>query len=74
MNEFGRMGFEETELLDITKTAQMLQNISDLDADGAVNTLTSAMLNFNIAGEDSIQIADKLNEVDSNFAINKTVA
>lgn len=64
MNEFGRMGFEDDQLLDITKTAQMLQNISDLDSEAAVNTLTSAMLNFNIAAEDSVTIADKLNEVD----------
>lgn len=27
------------------------------------------MLNFNIAAEDSIKIADSLNEVDNNFAI-----
>lgn len=74
MNDFGRMGFNETELVDMTKTAQMLQNISDLDATQSVDTLTSAMLNFNIAAEDSVIIADKLNEVDNNFAINKTVA
>lgn len=69
MAEFGRMGFSDDQLLDITKTAQVLQNISDLDSTAAVNTLTSAMLNFNIAAQDSIQIADKLNEVDNNFAI-----
>ena len=69
MNEFGRMGFEESELVDITKSAQMLQNISDLDATESVNTLTSAMLNFNIAATDSVKITDQLNEVDNNFAI-----
>jgi TP901 family phage tail tape measure protein len=69
MGDFARMGFEENELMDISKTAQVLQNISDLDAKGSVDTLTSAMLNFNIAAEDSISIADKLNEVDNNFAV-----
>lgn len=64
IGEFGRMGFEENQLIDIAKTAQVLQNISDLDATAAVDTLTSAMLNFNIAAEDSIKIADQLNEVD----------
>lgn len=58
MGEFGRMGFSENQLTDITKTAQVLQNISDLNAEDSVNTLTSAMLNFNIAAEDSITIAD----------------
>jgi archaellum component FlaC len=70
MGSFGRMGFDDSQLLDITKTAQVLQNISDLDADSSVDTLTSAMLNFNIAAQDSMTIADKLNEVDNNFAIN----
>jgi TP901 family phage tail tape measure protein len=69
MGDFGRMGFNESQLVDITKTAQVLQNISDLDATQAVDTLTSAMLNFNIAADDSILIANKLNEVDNNFAI-----
>jgi len=69
MGDFARQGFQENELLDISKTATVLQNISDLDASGAVDTLTSAMLNYNIAAEDSIRIADQLNEVDNNFAI-----
>lgn len=69
MGDFGRMGFQEDQLVDITKTAQVLQNISDLDAESAVNTLTSAMLNFNIEAQDSIEIANKLNEVDNNFAV-----
>ncbi|MEH7760054.1 phage tail tape measure protein [Bacillus pumilus] len=66
---FGRMGFQADELSDLTKTAQVLQNISDLSATDTVNSLTAAMLNFNISAKDSIQIADKLNEVDNNFSI-----
>jgi Phage-related minor tail protein len=69
MGDFGRMGFEEDQLMDISKTATVLQNISDLDAKDSVDTLTSAMLNFNIAAEDSVMIADKLNEIDNNFAV-----
>jgi DNA repair exonuclease SbcCD ATPase subunit len=63
MAGFARMGFSDNQLVDISKTSQILQNISDLDAQGSVDTLTSAMLNFNIAAKDSITIADKLNEV-----------
>lgn len=69
MGDFGRMGFDQGQLIDITKTAQVLQNISDLDAKSAVDTLTSAMLNFNVAAKDSITIADQLNEVDNHFAV-----
>ncbi|WP_086352673.1 phage tail tape measure protein, partial [Bacillus subtilis] len=66
---FGRMGYSESELGDVTKTAQILQNISDLNPTDTVNTLTAAMLNFNVAAGDSISIADKLNEVDNNYAV-----
>ncbi|MCY8301588.1 phage tail tape measure protein [Bacillus spizizenii] len=67
--DFGRMGFDESELSTLTKTAQVLQNVSDLTPTDTVNTLTAAMLNFNIAAGDSISIADKLNEVDNNYAV-----
>lgn len=61
--EFSRMGFSGNELLDITESAQVLQNISDLSAEDSVKTLTAAMLNYNIAAEDSVRITDLLNEV-----------
>ncbi|PAD85018.1 phage tail tape measure protein [Niallia circulans] len=67
---FGRMGYDENQLTAVSRTAQILQNVSDLTPDDTVNTLTAAMLNFNIAAEDSAQIADKLNEVDNNYAVN----
>jgi len=37
MGDFGRMGFQENELIDIASTAQLLQNISDLDAKSSVD-------------------------------------
>lgn len=69
MGEFARLGFDGDILGNLAESAQMLQNISDLDAKGSVDTLTAAMNNFNISAEDSIDIVDKLNEVDNNFAI-----
>lgn len=64
MGDFARLGdFNADELTEMASTAQVLTNISDLDAKGSVDALTSAMLNYNIAAEDSIRIADKLNEV-----------
>jgi TP901 family phage tail tape measure protein len=59
IGEFARMGdYSNSELIDMSSTAQVLQNISDLDAKSSVDTLTSAMNNFNITAEESIQIAD----------------
>jgi TP901 family phage tail tape measure protein len=68
-DSLGRMGFSADQLEIMTKTSQVLQNISDLNADSSVNTLVSAMLNFNITAKDSIKIADQLNEVDNHFAV-----
>ncbi|WP_223837331.1 phage tail tape measure protein [Bacillus swezeyi] len=67
MNEFGRMGYKDDELLDLTKTAQMMENISELQPEDTVKALTAAMVNFNIQSKDSLKIADALNEVDNNF-------
>lgn len=67
MNEFGRMGYKDDELLDLTKTAQMMENISELQPEDTVKALTSAMVNFGIQSKDSIKIADALNEIDNNF-------
>lgn len=69
VTEFGRMGYNEIETLDMSNTAQMLTNISDLTADESVSSLVAAMTAFNITAEDSVDIADKLNEVDNQYSI-----
>lgn len=66
---FAGMGFDENQTLALTKTAMLFQNISELTPDQAINTMTSAMTAFNIKAEDSIQIADKLNEISNHFAV-----
>lgn len=63
LNEFARMGYNSSDSLDMSNTAQIFTNISDLNAKESVNTLVSGMLAFNIAAEDSVKIADALNEV-----------
>lgn len=66
---FARQGFEGDGLLDMTKTAVLAGNISDLSVDEAMEDITSAMISFNIEAEDSIRIVDSLNEVDNKFAV-----
>lgn len=66
---FARMGFNDNQTQYLAKTATLFQNISELTPDEAIDTMTAAMTVFNIKAEDSIQIADKLNEVDNNFAV-----
>lgn len=58
--------FNERQLLDITKTATLMANVSDLNAEEATQTLIGTMNAFNITASESIQIVDKLNEVDIN--------
>ncbi|HLG28291.1 MAG TPA: phage tail tape measure protein, partial [Paenisporosarcina sp.] len=67
--EFGRMGYSDIDTLDMSNTAQMLTNISDLTADESVSSLVAAMTAFNITAEESVNIADKLNEVDNQYSI-----
>lgn len=69
LNEFARMDNTLTEAMDLANTAQIFTNISDLSAKESVDALTAATLAFNIAKEDSIRIADTLNEVDNNYSI-----
>ncbi|UUV25845.1 phage tail tape measure protein [Lysinibacillus sp. FN11] len=69
VGEFGRTGRNDKESLDLANVSTILQNISELTADEAVNSLTAAMISFGIAAEDSITIANKLNEVDNNYSI-----
>lgn len=58
--------FNERQLLDITRTATLMSNVSDLNAEEATQTLIGTMNAFNITASESIKIVDKLNEVDIN--------
>lgn len=69
LSEFARMDNTLKEATALTDTATILSNISDLDAQESVSALMSATLAFNIAKEDSIRIADSLNEVDNNYSV-----
>lgn len=66
---FARQGFDGQESLDMGKTAIIASNVSDMTADETMSDLTAIMTQFNIQASESIQIVDKLNEVDNNFAI-----
>jgi len=71
MGEFARTfgDFNERQLTDITKTATLMSNVSDLKVQDAQASLVGTMNAFNIEAGDSIQIVDKLNQVDNDYAI-----
>ncbi|WP_440119758.1 phage tail tape measure protein [Paenibacillus sp. QZ-Y1] len=66
---FARMGFDEDQTMNLAKTTTLLQNISELTPGEAVDTLTAAMTIYNVEASKSIEIANKLNEIDNNYAI-----
>lgn len=66
---FARMGFDEDQTMNLAKTSTLLQNISELTPEQSVDTLTAAMTIFNVEAGKSIEIANKLNEIDNNYAI-----
>lgn len=70
MNEFGRQGYDESTLVDLTKTATVADNISNLkDTSEAVSILTAGMQAYGIEASKSMSIMDKLNEVDKLLSL-----
>lgn len=67
--DLARTGISGQQLTDMAETATILQNISDLTPDETVNSLTSAMTAFGDATGGALRVADRLNEIDNNFAI-----
>lgn len=61
--------FNERQLLAITRTATLMSNVSDLNAQEATESLIGTMNAFNITAEESVRIVDSMNEVDNNYAI-----
>ena len=63
--EFAKAGFNETDAAQLAKVSSMYQNIADeqLSAGEASEFIISQMKAFNISAEDSIHIADAVNEV-----------
>ncbi|MBM7598081.1 ABC-type multidrug transport system fused ATPase/permease subunit [Virgibacillus halotolerans] len=69
MTDFSRQGYEPDMLMDLTKTATILSNISDLSPSDGMDTITAGLKAFDIEAKDSMSLIDRLNEVDNNYAI-----
>lgn len=63
--QYAKAGFNETDAAQLAKVSSMYQNIADeqLSAGEASEFIISQMKAFNITAEDSIHIADAVNEV-----------
>lgn len=70
VNGFARAGqYTKEQLMDLAKTATVASNVSDLTADEAMNNMIATMNVFKIEASETMEIIDKMNEVDNNFAI-----
>ncbi len=75
-SSFARMGFSLTESTGLAREALLMLNVADGvdNLDDATSTIIAALKGFNIASEDSVEMARKINdsynEVSNNFAIN----
>lgn len=66
---FAKQGFNDSEVLDLTKAAIVASNVSDLKVEESMDAMTSAMVQFKLEASDAMSVVDKWNEVDNNFAI-----
>ncbi|MFD0712297.1 phage tail tape measure protein [Paenibacillus sp. GCM10027626] len=62
---FARQGFNSVDATALAQVSSTMQNISGMNADESMKTLTSALQNFNIEARNSMQIADKITEVNN---------
>ncbi|MDV7397971.1 phage tail tape measure protein, partial [Arthrospira platensis SPKY1] len=67
MAEFGRVTKDLTEIKELTKTATMASNVTDLSASDAAAALNTTMIAFKINAKDSMKILDQFNEIQNNF-------
>lgn len=66
---FAKQGFNDTEILDLTKSAIVAANVSDLTVEQSMDAMTSSIVQFKLEAKDAMSVVDKWNEVDNNFAI-----
>ena len=69
--QFAKSGFNEADSAQLAKVSSMYQNIADeqLSAGEASEFIISQMKAFNITAEDSIHIADAVNNVSNNMSV-----
>lgn len=65
---FARMGFSEKEIIQLSETAAALQQVGGLSSDESVSVLTASMTQFREEVTDTMQIVDKMNNIENNNA------
>ena len=69
MKTFAQQGKNQNEIIALTRTALIAMTAADLEAKQAVDLLTAATIQFNIAAQDSEIIIDKIQRVQALHAV-----
>jgi len=64
--EWAKAGYNLKEAAKLAESSTVFQNVANIDSSESVGVMISAMKAFNIESEKSIDIVDKLNEVNAN--------
>ena len=67
MAEFGRVTKDTKEIIELTRTASMMSNVTSLSANEAAKSLNTTMIAFGMNAKDSMKILDSFNEIQNNF-------
>jgi TP901 family phage tail tape measure protein len=67
MIQASRMGLEGQALFGLTRAAVLMSSISDLNAEEALNNLSSTLVQFNMNASEAVDVVDKLNAVDNDY-------
>ncbi|AKA61481.1 tape measure protein [Bacillus phage Stahl] len=69
MIEFGRQGFDDSQIEKLTKATGMMKNVADMDMGMASENMTAFLATFRRSVDDTMEYVDKLNEVDNKYAV-----
>ncbi|MNW28325.1 Phage-related minor tail protein [compost metagenome] len=62
--EFSRMGFDESQVNNLARTALIMQNISDMSPEQTIEAVSTAVTKLGTDSSSSLSVADQLLEVD----------
>lgn len=69
MIEFGRMGYNESQIAQMAKATTLLANVGDIDSGQAASRLTGIMTVYKKEVSDAVSVVDRFNEVQNKFPV-----
>lgn len=70
--EFGRLRKVKEEIVELSKSAILFSNVTELTADSAAKAINTTMLAFKMNIDEATGIVDKFNQLQNNYRISAT--